>query len=78
MAKSNEELNQLKEEYDELNNKLKELNKDELKGVVGGELLADGGHFSWPGQNEKETVIGGADGPNAIFTPKEYDRYPIK
>ena len=36
MAKTQEELNVLKEEYETLTNKLKELTEDELKNVVGG------------------------------------------
>lgn len=36
MAKTKEELNTLKTEYETLNNKLKELNEDELKQVIGG------------------------------------------
>ena len=36
MAKTKEELNQLKQEYESLNNKLKELSDDELKLVIGG------------------------------------------
>ncbi len=36
MAKTQEELNQLKQEYEKLNNRLKELTKDELKQVIGG------------------------------------------
>ena len=36
MAKTQEELNTLKAEYETLNNKLKELSDDELKTVVGG------------------------------------------
>ncbi len=36
MAKTQEELNQLKTEYKTLNNKLKELTEDELKQVIGG------------------------------------------
>ena len=36
MAKTQEELNQLKTEYETLNNKLKELTDDELKLVIGG------------------------------------------
>ena len=35
MAKTKEELQQLKQEYESLNNKLKELNEDELKLVTG-------------------------------------------
>ena len=37
MAKTQEELKQLKIEYETLNNKLKELNEEELKVVTGGE-----------------------------------------
>ena len=37
MAKTQEELNQLKTEYETLNNKLKELTDDELIQVTGGE-----------------------------------------
>ena len=37
MAKTKEELNQLKAEYETLNNKLKELTDDELIQVTGGE-----------------------------------------
>ena len=36
MAKTQEELNTLKVEYETLNNKLKELNENELKQVIGG------------------------------------------
>lgn len=36
MAKTKEELIILKTEYEELNNKLKELSEDELKQVIGG------------------------------------------
>ena len=36
MAKTKEELNELKKEYEILNNKLKELTEDELEIVVGG------------------------------------------
>ena len=36
MAKTKEELNQLKTEYETLNNKLKELTEDELREVTGG------------------------------------------
>ena len=36
MAKTQEELRELKEEYEALNNKLKELTEDELKLVTGG------------------------------------------
>ena len=55
MAKTQEELKELKEEYERLNKKLKELSDDELKQVTGGitsswsetletaELLENGG-----------------------------------
>ena len=36
MTKTQEELNALKQEYESLNNKLQELNEDELKQVTGG------------------------------------------
>ena len=36
MSKTQEELNQLKIEYETLNNKLKELSEDELNEVIGG------------------------------------------
>lgn len=37
MARTQEELNQIKEEFNALNNKLKGLTEDELSQVVGGE-----------------------------------------
>ena len=37
MSKTQEELNTLKQEYESLTKKLKELNEDELKQVTGGE-----------------------------------------
>ena len=37
MAKTQEELNLLKIEYETVTNKLKELNEDELKQITGGE-----------------------------------------
>ena len=43
MAKTKEELNELKEEIETLNEKLGELNEDELKEVSGG-VLADPSH----------------------------------
>lgn len=36
MAKTKEELEQIKKEYEEFNNKLKELSEEELKQVTGG------------------------------------------
>ena len=48
MAKTKEELNTLKVEYETLNNKLKELTEDELKKVIGGNYhyfpVGAGGH----------------------------------
>lgn len=37
--KTKEELNQIKKEINDLSNKLKELNEDELKEVTGGEYI---------------------------------------
>ena len=41
MAKTQEELNELKNEYETLSSKLKELNEDELKQVTGGVAYDD-------------------------------------
>lgn len=41
MAKTQEELNELKKEYKELSNKLKELSDDELEIVIGGTYKKD-------------------------------------
>lgn len=41
MAKNIEELNELKQEYEELNNKLKELTEEELMIVTGGTYKKD-------------------------------------
>ena len=38
MTKTQEELNELKKEYETLNSKLKELSEDELKQVTGGSI----------------------------------------
>lgn len=38
MAKTKEELAKLKEEYETLNSKLKELTEDEIKQVIGGTI----------------------------------------
>ena len=48
MSKSKEELNSLKEEVETLNNKLAELNEEELKQVLGG--LFDETEFAIRGQ----------------------------
>lgn len=39
MAKTQEELNQLKNEYKTLSNKLKELSEEELKEITGGKVI---------------------------------------
>ena len=41
MAKTQEELIELKKEYETLSNKLKELTEDELSIVVGGQNIGD-------------------------------------
>ena len=41
MAKTQEELNTLKTEYETLNNKLKELTEDELEQVIGGQSIPE-------------------------------------
>lgn len=41
MAKTQEELKQLKQEYESLNNKLKELTEDEFKLVTGSGVIED-------------------------------------
>ena len=43
MPKTKEELSTLKQEYESLNNKLKELTNEELKQVIGGAHFIDGG-----------------------------------
>ena len=40
MAKTKEELQQLKKEYETLNNKLSQLSENELQEVIGGELVS--------------------------------------
>ena len=42
MAKTQEELNELKNEYETLNNKLQELTEDELMQVTGGVFALEG------------------------------------
>ena len=59
MAKTQEELNELKNEYETLNNKLQELTEDELMQVAGGDAntikttyyLATDGNGSWKEYN---------------------------
>ena len=41
MAKTKEELNTIKSEYESLNKKLQELSEDELKEVCAGEMIWD-------------------------------------
>ena len=56
MAKTQEELNELKNEYETLNNKLKELTDDELTQVTGG-LKREGSTY---------TAVGGCEVTNQI------------
>ena len=55
MAKTKEELNQLKQEYESLNNKLKELTEDELQIVVGGALQNE--YYVGNSADEKRGVL---------------------
>ena len=41
MAKTKEELDQLKKEYEELNNKLRDLSEDEINLITGGSQQKD-------------------------------------
>lgn len=52
MAKTNEELNKLKEEYETLTSKLKELNEDELMEVTGGDE-----YISYPPEFERHEPL---------------------
>ena len=61
MAKTQEELIQLKTEYELLSDKLKELSKDELKKVVGGE----------PGSNETPSPVVSGVGDTGIVARAE-------
>lgn len=47
MAKTKEELMQLRNEYEALNNKLKELTKEELQEVVSGRTIPLPDHDFW-------------------------------
>ena len=47
MPKTQEELNQLKTEYETYNNKLRELSDDELKQVTGGYTVNEDGTYSF-------------------------------
>ena len=58
MAKTQEELNQLKVEYETLNNKLKELSDDELKLVTGGSDNKEVGYNQYPCSNFSERYSG--------------------
>lgn len=44
MAKTKEQLQELKQQYDELNDKLKELSEEELQEVTGGVILGVDAH----------------------------------
>ena len=55
MAKTNEELNELKKRVEELNKDLAELTEEELSVVFGGQT--DGGDFPWPIPGPFEPVV---------------------
>ena len=55
MAKTQEEIIKLKQEYEELNSKLKELNDDELNQVTGG-IDFEQGKFILTRANQEETL----------------------
>ena len=55
MAKTNEELNELKKRVEDLNKDLAELTEDELSVVFGGQ--ADGMAFPWPTPNSNDSTI---------------------
>ena len=62
MAKTQEELKELKEEYETLNKKLKELSDDELKLVIGGsmfepEINDDAGFFILQALNTVDSML---------------------
>ena len=71
MAKTKEELNELKKEYETLNSKLKELSDDELGKIAGGEdidsLKFSGKVVPLPEAKPKKECDGGYAGNN---TPK--------
>ena len=56
--KTQEELNQLKQEYQELNAKLQELSEEELKEVIGGI------NFNIPTNNKQQYEFSMYDDPN--------------
>lgn len=59
--KTQEELKELKEECEELNNKLKELTDEELKAVVGGtnyDSRTIGSHYFYNHVSKTDGVIG--------------------
>lgn len=65
MPKTKEELNKLKEEYEELYNKIKELSDDELKQIAGGDYyfqpLANGTPVKVANGGKYEGRIGSID-----------------
>lgn len=72
MAKTKEELTQLKQEYKTLTNKLKELSDDEIGKIVGGEdtdsLKFSGKPVPLPKAKSKKKCDGGYDGNIIIET----------
>ena len=72
MAKTQEELNQLKNEYESLANKLQELTEDELKQVTGGYPDPQGEYLTFnslDNQTEKISILKDASS-TAIYGSK--------
>lgn len=87
--KTEKELNELKQKIDDINKEIQELNEDELDAVTGGRTIIimkgsvasvnsailSGHHFSqYHGQNNILGIVGGADGPTAIFLDEDGDK----
>ena len=64
MSKTQEELQKLKEEFKTLNNKLNELNEDELKKVTGGTSIKETTTF------KENTYNYGSKSPKGLFENK--------
>ena len=58
MPKTKEELSTLKQEYESLNNKLKELTNEELKQVTGGYTVNEDGTYSFKMGEKYITTLG--------------------
>ena len=72
MAKTNEELNELKQEYESLATKLQELTEDELKQVAGGYPDPQGEYLTFnslDNQTEKISILKDASS-TAIYGSK--------